>query len=145
MASDNALQAFYNYLRQQERVTGLLAEGADSVMIAGRARPTTAMPFITVTHGGDHGGDGSQLNYYCSTIRCRVYFNQETSSVVDIEAIMKELRPAMNNADLGDIQSIGFLGCYFSGYSSGNLFDFNLRQWSREMRFEVHQSQQIIS
>ena len=145
MAAANALEAFYTALRAQTSVTSLLAHGADSILMVGQARPTTDMPYITLTHGGDQHGDGSSLNYFSSTIRVRVYYNQDTSSFFEIEAIMKALRPAMNNADLGTISGIGFLCCYFSGYSSGALFDFNLRQWMREMRFDVHQSQQIIS
>lgn len=139
MASATVLEAFITKLKTISSVTALLATAdATSIFVLGRVQGQQNSPYITVGELMTRGKPYS--DQMITTMRVRVYFGdqQGNSSMQPLAKIVPLVRQNMDRVDLGTITGIGFMDCRWNGYQSEDRYDYALRHYYQELRFDLY-------
>ena len=138
MPSATVLESFITKLKTVSAVTALLHDGAASIFVLGRVQGQQDSPYITVGELMTRGRPYS--DQMTTTMRVRVYFGdqQGNSSMQPIAQIVPLVRQNMDRVDLGTITGIGFMDCRWNGYQSEDRYDYALRHYYQELRFDLY-------
>jgi len=124
--STNVRQALHNVITSASSVTSLLADGANSVYLAGRVSPSTPTPCIGIKFAGRSGGVRNHPNFI-DTFFIYVYDDAPAAqaiSVVNIDNILGVLRPAVHGASLPvDANQERVFECKLEGLDSPDMWD----------------------
>lgn len=134
----SALDAFITALKSKTAVTSLLNGNSNAIFSQGRVKGGQASPYITVGELMTRGRPTTP--HIIITMRVRVYFGdqQGMASMAPLSQIVPVVKEQMHMADLGDIARIGFMDCRWNGYQSPDMFDYALRHYYQEVRFDIY-------
>jgi len=144
------LDAVMTRLKNYPNLLAFLPNGSADVLPTGRATGATnkapgasVSPFLTVSEWQLRGHPNTP--HIINTIRVRVYSGDTSGQAQTplITKILYEVKKALHKFDAGQIDNMGFMDCRWSGYQSATLYDFALRMYFQEIRFDLYLAQSL--
>jgi len=134
-------QVIHSTLKDDAALVALLPDGADGVLLSGRAKPETPSPFITVASLGEFG-DERQDPHFDEIFMVRAYYRPlaaGATTYVDIDAILRQVKVVLHNATMTAVDAgVKVFQLTWDYYSTQDGYDDALRANWKGTRFRTH-------